>query len=44
MSDGVTVSYEKDGPVAIVAIERPEARNAVNRATAPRVGRRLSPF
>lgn len=34
MSDGVIVSYEKDGPVAIVTIERPEARNAVNRATA----------
>jgi len=30
----MTVSYEIDGAVAIVTIERPEARNAVNNATA----------
>jgi enoyl-CoA hydratase len=29
-----TVSYDTDGPVAVVMIERPAARNAVNRATA----------
>src|SRR5690348_7688587 len=34
MSEASTVSYEADGPVAIVSIERPAARNAVNRATA----------
>jgi enoyl-CoA hydratase/carnithine racemase len=33
MSEASTVSYETDGPVAIVTIERPEARNAVNRPT-----------
>src|SRR6266702_232382 len=30
----MTVSYEIDSAVAVVTIERPEARNAVNRATA----------
>jgi len=30
----MTVSYEIDGAVAVVTIERPEARNAVNHATA----------
>lgn len=34
MSDASTVSYEADGPVTIVTIERPAARNAVNRPTA----------
>ena len=34
MAGGSTVSYETDGAVAIVTIERPAARNAVNRATA----------
>jgi enoyl-CoA hydratase len=34
MSRASTVSYEVDGPVAIVTIDRPQARNAVNRATA----------
>src|SRR5438045_3750323 len=34
MSEAPSVSYETDGPVAIVTIERPAARNAVNRATA----------
>ena len=34
MSEASTVSYQTDGPVAIVTIERPAARNAVNRATA----------
>jgi enoyl-CoA hydratase len=29
-----TVSYEADGPVVVVTIERPERRNAVNRETA----------
>jgi enoyl-CoA hydratase len=30
----VTVTYQTDGPVAIVTINRPEVRNAVNRPTA----------
>src|SRR5438876_5597644 len=30
----MTVSYEVDGAVVVVTIERPEARNAVNHATA----------
>ncbi|WFL76819.1 crotonase/enoyl-CoA hydratase family protein [Altererythrobacter arenosus] len=30
----MTVSYRRDGPVAIVTIERPERRNAVDRNTA----------
>src|SRR5438874_1115319 len=30
----MTVSYETDGAVVVVTIERPEARNAVNRTTA----------
>ena len=34
MTEAETVSYKVDGPIAIVTIERPEARNAVNRATA----------
>src|SRR5258708_21987045 len=34
MSDGPTVSYDIDGAIAVVTIERPAARNAVNRATA----------
>src|SRR2546423_15286409 len=34
MTKAATVSYKTDGPVAIVTIERPEARNAVNHATA----------
>jgi enoyl-CoA hydratase len=34
MSEASTVSFATDGPIAIVTIERPEARNAVNRATA----------
>ena len=34
MTEASTVSYETDGPVAVVTIERPAARNAVNRATA----------
>jgi enoyl-CoA hydratase/carnithine racemase len=34
MTEGSTVSYDADGPVAVVTIERPAARNAVNRATA----------
>ena len=34
MSEASTVSYETEDPVALVTIERPAARNAVNRATA----------
>src|SRR5438309_8050063 len=34
MSEASTVSYDTDGPIAVATIERPEARNAVNRATA----------
>ncbi|TMK25795.1 MAG: enoyl-CoA hydratase, partial [Alphaproteobacteria bacterium] len=34
MSEAPSVSYETDGPVAIVTIERPAARNAVDRPAA----------
>jgi enoyl-CoA hydratase len=34
MPEPATVSYDIDGPVVTVTIERPAARNAVNRATA----------
>ncbi len=34
MTEASTVSYEADGPIAIVTIERPAARNAVNAVTA----------
>src|SRR5436305_7823947 len=34
MSEAPSVSHKTDGPVAIVTIERPAARNAVNRAIA----------
>jgi enoyl-CoA hydratase len=34
MGEAPTVSFETDGAVAVVTIERPAARNAVNRATA----------
>jgi enoyl-CoA hydratase len=34
MTEASTVSYQSDGPVAIVTIERPAVRNAVNHATA----------
>src|SRR3954471_7498998 len=34
MSEAPTVSYDTDGPVAVITIERPAARNAVNHATA----------
>src|SRR2546428_5120321 len=34
MSEASTVSYDMDGPVAVITIERPAARNAVNRPTA----------
>jgi len=34
MTEASTVSYEADGPIAIVTIERPAARNAVNPVTA----------
>jgi enoyl-CoA hydratase len=34
MAEGSTVSYDTDGPVAVITIERPTARNAVNHATA----------
>src|SRR5439155_26201157 len=34
MSDGPTVSYDSDGAIAGITIERPAARNAVSRATA----------
>src|SRR5260370_7707451 len=34
MTEGSTVSYDADGPVVVITIERPAARNAVNRATA----------
>ena len=30
----MTVHYEAEGPVAVVTIDRPEARNAVDRPTA----------
>jgi enoyl-CoA hydratase len=34
MTEGSTVSYDTDGPVTVITIERPAARNAVNHATA----------
>jgi len=34
MTKGSTVSYDTDGPVAVITIERPAVRNAVNHATA----------
>lgn len=34
MTEGSTVSYDTDGAVAVITIERPAARNAVNHATA----------
>jgi enoyl-CoA hydratase len=34
MREGSTISYDTDGPVTVVTIERPAARNAVNRPTA----------
>src|SRR5260370_39724410 len=34
MTEASTVSYDIIGAVAVVTIERPEARNAVNHATA----------
>ena len=34
MSEASTVSYDTDGPVVVITIERPAARNAVNRPTA----------
>jgi enoyl-CoA hydratase len=34
MIDDPTVSYDADGAIAVVTIERPAARNAVNRTTA----------
>jgi enoyl-CoA hydratase len=30
----MTVRYDVDGPVAVITIDRPEARNAVDRPTA----------
>ena len=36
-----TVHFETDGPVAIVTIDRPEVRNAVDGPTAARAGRRV---
>jgi enoyl-CoA hydratase len=34
MTEASTVSYDTDGPIVVVTIERPAARNAVNRPTA----------
>ncbi len=34
----MTVRYEQDGPVAVVTIDRPERRNAIDRATAEALG------
>src|SRR5438477_9711018 len=34
MSEAPTVSLETDGPVAVITIERPAVRNAINHATA----------
>jgi enoyl-CoA hydratase len=34
MAEGSTVLYDTDGPVAVITIDRPAARNAVNHATA----------
>ncbi|MFB6165880.1 MAG: crotonase/enoyl-CoA hydratase family protein [Haloarculaceae archaeon] len=32
------VSYERDGPVAVIAIDRPDAKNAIDRETARALG------
>src|SRR5260370_3351093 len=34
MTEAATVSYDIDGEIVVITIERPAARNAVNRATA----------
>ncbi|MHB8219952.1 MAG: crotonase/enoyl-CoA hydratase family protein [Acidimicrobiales bacterium] len=39
-----TVSVDRDGPVAIVTIQRPEVRNAVDSATAARLRRAFADF
>ena len=44
MPDLPTVRCEVDGPVTIVTIDRPAARNAVNPPTAARARRRLPPL
>ena len=41
MTKGSTVSYDTDGPVAVITIERPAVRNAVNHATAQALAARL---
>ena len=40
----MTVRYETEGPVAIVSIERPEVRNAVDRPTAERLAEAFRRF
>src|SRR5437762_12738139 len=44
MSEAPSVSYDTDGPVAIVTIERPAARNVVNRETAQALAAALRGF
>jgi enoyl-CoA hydratase len=38
MSDSSPVAYERRGPVAVVTIDRPECRNAIDAATADALG------
>jgi enoyl-CoA hydratase len=40
----VTVRYEREGPVAVITIDRPERRNAVDRATAAALGEAWARF
>ena len=40
----MTVHYETDGPIAVVTIDRPEVRNAVDRPTADRLAEIFEKF
>jgi enoyl-CoA hydratase len=42
--EGVTVDVRRDGPVMVVTIDRPSARNAVDRPTADALSRAFSSF
>ncbi|WP_336134895.1 crotonase/enoyl-CoA hydratase family protein [Natronomonas amylolytica] len=40
----MTVHYEREGPVAVVRVDRPERRNAIDNATAEELGRAWERF
>lgn len=40
----MSVTYERDGPVAIVTIDRPDAKNAIDQATATRLAETVDRF